>query len=312
MSRQHRKRDKRPTDPFKPLGNETRLEILRTLYDHRQTVSVTSDQLPYSTLRERVGVEDKGNFNYHLRQLREQFIEEGPDGYRLTFAGFEIAKVIDMDAWRSHEERGPVSLANGYGGDGAEEAGMVGVVSGETDSNHDTSLTAVYEDSVVKIRRGEATLFAHAVRPAGAAGREMSALLEVASTLWRHTIEQILEGICPYCHTTVERSLTIESDGPWEYSFAANCPECGSLGGSHVGTALLNHPAVVSFYWDHGIDVRDRRFWEFSFIGDEAVTVLDEEPLELRIDLELDGDQLAVVIDDDVCVVDTDRSGSLV
>ncbi|AHG00791.1 hypothetical protein HALLA_07880 [Halostagnicola larsenii XH-48] len=310
MTRQHQKRDERPVDPFKSLGNETRLEILRALYEHRQTAAVTGDRLPYSTLRERVGVGDKGNFNYHLRQLREQFVEEGSEGYRLTFAGFEIAKVIDIDAWRSHEERGPVPVGDVGEGDGAADTGTSSANTETPGETLDASMTAVYEDSIVKINRGETPLFAHAVRPVGAADREMSDLLDVASTLWRHTIEQILEGICPYCHTTVERELTIGPDGPWEYSFSAKCPECGPLGGSHVGTVLLRHPAVVSFYWDHDIDLRNRRFWEFSFIDDEAVTVLDAEPLELQIVLELDGDQLAVTIDDDAHVVDTKRSSS--
>lgn len=310
MTRQHRKRDERPVDPFKSLGNEIRLGILRALYEHRQTASTTGDQLPYSTLRERVGIEDKGNFNYHLRQLREQFVEESAEGYRLTSAGFEIAKVIDIDAWRSHEERGPVPVGDASVGSGTSDTGTTHSDTDASDETPDASMTAVYEDSIVKINREETSLFAHAVRPVGAADREMSDLLDVASTLWRHTIEQILEGICPYCHTAVERSLTIGSDGPWTYSFTAECPECGPLGGSHVGSVLLTHPAVVSFYWDHDIDPRNHRFWEFSFIGDEAVTVFDEEPLELRIDLELDGDTLAVRIDDDAYVIDTKRSRS--
>ncbi|SFS69363.1 winged helix-turn-helix domain-containing protein [Halostagnicola kamekurae] len=308
MTSQHRKRDERPVDPFKSLGNETRLEILRALYEHRQTASATGEQLPYSTLRERVGVEDKGNFNYHLRQLREQFVEEAAEGYRLTFAGFEIAKVIDIDAWRSHEKRGPVPVGDASEGNAAGDTGAPPADTEASGETPDAPMKAVYEDSIVKIERGETTLFAHAVRPVGAADRNMSDLLDVASTLWRHTIEQILEGICPYCHTTVERSLTIGSEGPWEYSFAVECPQCGPIGGSHAGTALLTHPAVVSFYWDHDIDLRNRRFWEVPFIGDEAVTVLDEEPLELRIDLELDGDTLAVILDDDARVVDTKRS----
>lgn len=301
----------RPEDPFKALGNETRLEIIRILYDRMQDAGggFGGAALPYSELREAVGIEDKGNFNYHLRQLDGQFVADGEDGYRLTFAGFEIAKVIDIDAWRSHESLGPVVLESGADserGDDADDPADTDPAAADPEP-----LTATYEDSVVTIARGETPLYAHAVRPAGGADREMNleALLDVASTLWRHTIDRILEGVCPYCHATVERSLEVadETDRHWTYSFSATCTECGSLGGSHVGIAALTHPAVVSLFWEHGIDVTERRVWTLPFVDDDAVTVVDEDPLRLRVDVELEGDRLEVVIDDAVRVVDTER-----
>ena len=305
MSRQNYHSDRttfeRPEDPFKALGNETRLEILRVLYQRMQETGSGPHgaTLSYSELREAVGVEDKGNFNYHLRQLDGQFVDgaDGDDGYRLTFAGFEIAKVIDVDAWRSHEPRGPAVLEDGDDGEGGTEP-----------------LTATYEDSVVTVERGDDPLYAHAVRPAGAADRDMDLeeLLDVASTLWRHTIERILEGICPYCHATVERSLEVDAEAEhWSYSFGATCTECGPLGGSHVGIAALTHPAVVSLFWDHGIDVTDRRVWTLPFVDDDAVTVVDENPYRLRVDVECGGERLEVIVDESVRVVETNwRDGS--
>ncbi|MEY7848612.1 ArsR family transcriptional regulator [Natrarchaeobius sp. A-rgal3] len=300
----------RPVDPFKSLGNETRLEILRVLYDRTRGSNARDATVSYSTLREAVGVRDKGNFNYHLRQLDGQFLERGTtatgtrtgdesadeDGYRLTFAGFEIAKVIDMDAWRSHDPRGPVVLEDC---DDDDRAG----------SRRTEPLKAVYEDSVVELRRSETTLYAHAVRPTGAAdrGMRMDALLDVTSTLWRGTIERILEGICPYCHARVDRSLEPDGSGYWRHSFTASCPECGPLGGSHVGVVLLVHPAAISFCWERGIDLTERRFWTLPFIDDDAVTVVSEEPRRLRLDVELEGDRLEAVVDDAVTVVEVDR-----
>ncbi|RQG97861.1 winged helix-turn-helix domain-containing protein [Natrarchaeobius chitinivorans] len=326
----------RPAEPFKSLGNETRLEILRVLYERTRGSGSWESAVSYSDLREAVGVRDKGNFNYHLRQLDGQFVEDadgtGDDsgGYQLTFAGFEIATVIDMDAWRSHEPRGPVALEIGADGgvdradegetdddsiDGGgetegDDSGVDG--GGATDEHEPEPLTAVYEDSVVELRRGDDTLYAHALRPAGAAdrGMEMDALLEVASTLWRQTIESILEGICPYCHATAERSLEPEDVGHWTHSFTASCSNCGSLGGSHVGVVLLVHPAAVSFCWDHSIDVTDRRFWTLPFVDDGIVTVADEEPRRLRLAVELDGDRLEALVDDSVTVTDTVRHGA--
>lgn len=276
------------TDPFATLSDETRLEIVRALYEARTADGAGG--LSYSRLRERIGMADKGNFNYHLGKLRGEFVEKCEAGYRLTFAGFEIAKVIRIDAWTDHEPRGPVALDERVEGE---------------------PLTAAYEDSVVTVRAGEEgrPLFAHAVRPVGAAARETDELLEVASRLWRHTSEQILEGICPYCQTSVDRSTEIAEEGPWTYVYGATCPECGPLGGSHVGAAVADHPAVVSFYWEHGIDVRARRIWELPFVDDEAVVVLEEEPLSLGVDVRYGDDVVRVTVDDAARVVDTERRG---
>ncbi|WP_231990820.1 winged helix-turn-helix domain-containing protein [Natronobacterium gregoryi] len=281
----------RPADPFKALGNETRLEILRVLYDRGQANGEpTTTVTPYSELRGAVGIEDKGNFNYHLRQLDDRFLERDDDGYRLTFAGFEIVKVIDLDAWRSHEPCGPTTIAD--------------------DADESAPLTAVYEDSVVQIRRGDETLYAHAVRPAGAADRglELPRLLEVAATLWRHTVEQFLAGICPYCQATVERSVTVNDEGDgdtsWTYTFDASCVECGPLGGSHVGVVPITHPGVISFCWARGVDVTERPAWELPFVDDTAVTAVAEDPVELRVDVELEGDRLAMFVDENATILD--------
>ncbi|ELY94356.1 hypothetical protein C482_18647 [Natrialba chahannaoensis JCM 10990] len=330
---------KRPADPFKSLGNETRLEILRVLYDHLQSSSREAT-LSYSTLRSEVGVEDKGNFNYHLRQLDGLFVERGSgteteaatstgsgtgsdtgtettadtdsstntdsstDGYRLTFAGFEIAKVIDVDAWRSHEPCGPVVLDNPR-----DDC----VDTGRNDTHDDPTaqhpLTATYEDSVVEIRRGDDLLYAHAVRPTGAAARGMAVdeLLDTASTLWRHTVEQLLETICPYCHAPIERTLEYTPNRHWEHTFSANCNECGSLGGSHVGIVAITHPAAIAFCWEHGLDLTSTRVWNLPFVDDNAVTVLNDEPRRLRLTIEFESARLKLVVTDDVRVVDTER-----
>ncbi|OIB56365.1 winged helix-turn-helix domain-containing protein [Natrialba sp. SSL1] len=317
----------RPADPFKPLGNETRLEILRVLYDHLQSASREAT-LSYSTLRSEVGVADKGNFNYHLRQLDGLFVERGDktetttdthsssnsdsrtstdsslDGYRLTFAGFEIAKVIDVDAWRSHEPCGPVVLED-------PRENPVETSTNETDDEPTAQdpLTATYEDSVVEIRRGDDLLYAHAVRPTGAAARGMAVdeLLDTASTLWRHTVEQLLENICPYCHAPIERTLEYTPDRRWEHTFSANCDECGSLGGSHVGIVAITHPEAIAFCWDHGLDLTSTRVWSLPFVDDDAVTVLSDEPRRVRLDIEFETVRLELVVNDDVRIVDTER-----
>jgi citrate synthase len=73
------------------LSHPVRLEILFAL--------VRADgPLDYSSLRAAVSVEDKGQFNYHLRQLRGQFVADRDDGYAPTPAGRSAVRTLATDA----------------------------------------------------------------------------------------------------------------------------------------------------------------------------------------------------------------------
>jgi len=80
-----------PAEAFAVLGDETRLDILRTLAD-------ADEPLAFSSLRERAGVRDSGRFSYHLRTLCEYFVRETPEGYELGHAG---TRVLDASGARS-------------------------------------------------------------------------------------------------------------------------------------------------------------------------------------------------------------------
>jgi len=77
------------------LANPHRLEILLAL--------VRADgPLAYSSLRAATSVADKGQFNYHLRQLRGRFVADGDDGYAPTPAGRAAVRTVLTDA-RLHD-----------------------------------------------------------------------------------------------------------------------------------------------------------------------------------------------------------------
>lgn len=76
-----------PDDAFSVLGNETRMEIIQELAD-------ASDRLPFSELRDRVGVSDSGQFNYHLDKLVGHFVEDTEDGYGLRRAGERVIEAV--------------------------------------------------------------------------------------------------------------------------------------------------------------------------------------------------------------------------
>ena len=69
------------------LSAPNRLEILLAL-------ARADTPVAYSTLRNVTDVDDKGQFNYHVRQLRGEFLEQGEDGYALTDAGSGLVRTV--------------------------------------------------------------------------------------------------------------------------------------------------------------------------------------------------------------------------
>lgn len=84
-----------PTEPIREegiealeaLGNEHRIAILRTLAE-------TNGPLSFSELRKRVGIDDTGRFNYHLKELLGRFVRETDEGYQLGYAGERVVVAV--------------------------------------------------------------------------------------------------------------------------------------------------------------------------------------------------------------------------
>lgn len=74
------------TDVFGVLSNSTRLEILASLHDQSEPIS-------YTELRESISITDKGQFNYHLRQL-DQCVQSRDGRYMLTERGEKLVTEI--------------------------------------------------------------------------------------------------------------------------------------------------------------------------------------------------------------------------
>jgi len=72
-----------PEDAFSLVANETRMDVLKALWE-------ADGPRSFSALRERVGVRDSGQFNYHLGKLVGHFVRKTADGYRLSLDDREL------------------------------------------------------------------------------------------------------------------------------------------------------------------------------------------------------------------------------
>jgi predicted RNA-binding Zn-ribbon protein involved in translation (DUF1610 family) len=284
-----------PVGSFETLGHELRLAIVEELAARQRASAWRPEPASFADLRTAVGADDSGRFNYHLNELVGSYVRRTDEGYVLSPAGYEVSSAV-LGGSHANAEVGPV----------------------EGSLDHDcpvcgTTLRGHYEDGYLSILCPEdGYLFGNTVPPAGAVGRDVGTIAALAERDIRRTVEDAVDGVCPECYGDVETVLPADGPPPTEEAYRSEDAvyarfECGRCGLSFAGNAagiVLDHPAVVAFHHDHGVDVRDRSYVE---VEDAVETVVSEDPPRTRVELSLDDERLVVTLDGDAGVVDTDR-----
>jgi len=268
---------------FELLSNETRLSVLRALFD-------APEPLSFSALNDAVGTSDSGQFNYHLDRLRDVFIRKTEDGYELTAEGTDVVGSLLAGPYTKTVEADPVPVD-------AECPYCDGTLAGLFDDDHVRVACRDCDRNVISLAVPPGT-FEH--YPRGEWPR-------VAEQWTRQEFESAHRGFCPICHGPVRSR--VGTDLPEVYDvFAAGisyaCRRCGEVRQANVAACLLWYPAVVAFYHDRGIDVDRRPIWEFEWAVRPTAEVRSEEPLRVAVPIEHDGDRLTLVVDEQAEVVE--------
>lgn len=306
------------TETFKLLSDETRLAILLALwesYDPRDT----DNTLSFSDLYDRVGVRDSGNFTYHLNKLTDHFIEEINNGYKLRNAGLKMVQAV-------------------IAGRGLQETRLAATEVALTCYRCNAPVEIRYEaehlyhictecvgntGSTFAGERPVGTLMKFDFDPSGLANRTPEEVFVACSVVSLREFGLLVRGLCPECSGPVEDSLHIceaHHMSPGEV-----CPNCGTRDEIRVGyvcsvckhgdsypvhAAIYDHPAVVGFCHEHGIentyDLADAtacsRLWDNLLAREYAL--VSEEPVRIRITIPGDGEQLELTLDRDLGVID--------
>lgn len=294
-----------PDDAFSVLGNRTRMNIVRALADAGQP-------LPFSDLRERVGVSDSGQFNYHLDQLTGHFLEQRDEGYVLTRAGERVIEAVLSGAVTQAPELGP-SLT----GDSCQFCGgPVGVTYGEEQVTvYCTACTGVYGAAIGPENHGHlGTLF---LPPAGVKDRSPAELLQAARIWGGLATMAAVSGVWPRCSAPIEDSVDVcedhdPTDGDCEQChsrYAASvrfeCTNCSYEQSGAFGVQLLTHTALLGFLTDHGINpVIPSSHAAIGVVTSYREEIVSAEPFEARFTFSADEDALTVTVDDDFSVVE--------
>lgn len=298
-----------PDDAFGVLGNEIRMDIL-------QTLGAAEGPLPFSELRERVGVRDSGQFNYHLDQLNGHFVIASDDGYQLQRAGERVIEAVLSGAVTEAPVLDPTPIEMACWQCGAPiEVGYrqehVGIFCTECEGTYGNEPTTQQKGGPTdRGRLGHVRL-----PPAGVRGRAPKDVLEVAS-IWSSTDALTMaKGVCPRCSAVVEHSVRACGDHDTSKGRCEQCDrrvatlievQCTNCIYEQSGVFmlyLLARPEVRIFLLDHDVDP-----WSvdrFSLSYDEDIRSTD--PFEAAFTFTIEGDVLTLTVDDDLSIVNVNR-----
>lgn len=298
-------------DAFALLGNETRMGILRALWDERDPFVPTADYaLSFTELRERVGAADPGRFNYHLNLLVDEFVRRTESGYVLRPKTIMVlrAAVIRSDIGVTRLAPTPTDDPCPFCGADVEV-----LYADEQLVVRCTECPGVYEredaprGTLVRSQR---------FPPTGIEGRSGQEIWEAIIDHSAAAMTAFLRGVCHECAASTTSSVSVcpdhETDGICEQCGSTQaaigtiqCDTCGAAWRGQAWLPALTHPEVIGFFHDHGFDADGGLTLDmYRELLMSPGTVGSIEPLRLEKSVELDGDELTVIVDDALTVVD--------
>lgn len=277
-----------PSDLFQLIGQPARTAILQALLEQRRDAEEPS--LAFTELRRAAGITDNGRFNYHLGKLVGSLVARTDDGYRLSSFGFRLIAPLASGAYDPDADPAPLPVPGECHDCGAAltvrpEEGVLQVI---CDNDHVINHGLIGYPGVVSDRSPEDAVMA----------------LALLST---SMIEQGVAGVCPLCHGLTDGEF-VEDTAEGGFAYLAPCENCGNRFATTAGGCVVSHPAVVSLFDDHGIDVRRRVPWTLPFRQLGAETVVSENPLRLQVTVGVNLDEsLSVTLARDGSVTSLER-----
>ncbi len=299
-------------EAFAILGNETRLEVLRTLWEAEGPCS-------FADLRRKVAPGDKGNFSYHLGKLTGHFVRKTDEGYVLRFAGEQVVRAVLAGTITSDPSIPPDTTS--------ERCLYCG-----------GTVEMVYDEEVISVRctdcggalgdgYPDGTYMHYEFPPAGLVGRGREEIIDAAHVLYDSKIAPMMKGVCPECagriavshdvcpdHETGDSGLCPECDTRYEVWSRYECENCLYSRRTVMWFAALNHPAVIAFFHRRGLDekvpLRKLTSDNARFVRDITETAVETDPYRFRVTVPVDGDTLVVSLDENLDILSVDHGAS--
>lgn len=303
------------TDAFELLSNDTRLSILVALWAAYEP-GLHENGVSFSELYDAVKMQDSGNFTYHLDKLTGHYVTETDGGYTLTAAGMKIVRAIIAGTGFEDARIPPTQLDYPCPRCGASEL----QVQYQDGAVYTTcrACAGIFDDD-----SPHGTVAVWEFDPAGLDERKPEELRAAGGIKNRHCFRMMREGVCPECSGVTEESLQLCQDHAPEPD--GSCPNCESpdsvrvryictvckyTNEAPVELIVANHPAVLSFYYDHGVDTRligggpDNHDDVVRVIRAASHTLVSTAPVRIRVSVPCRGDELQLTLDGSLAVTD--------
>ncbi len=298
---------------FQLLSDETRLEILRVLWDAHDPADGTP--MRFAELRDRVGVGDPGRLNYHLNELADHFVRRTEDGYELMDSGKRMVRMLLSGTAIDDPEVEPVAvdISCWYCGGQPEWSYRDGWRYLEC-TDCDARCVDTFAPGVIS-----KTEFP----PSGLRGRTPNEIND-ADRIWgTHRRASVMDGVCPECAGDMPvTSVDVCDDHrpDWdEYQFCEGCGSIFRMLVTHVCEGCkyrwqmptlfypTRQPAVVAFYYEHGVEFDLATHEQRARLLGFEEELLSEDPLRIRISVPVADEALRLTYDERMEVVDVSR-----
>lgn len=300
-----------PGEAFALLGNETRVDILRVL-------GAADEPLPFSTLRERVGIQHGQEFPYHLDKLVDHFVGQRDGGYALRPAGRRVVEAVLSGTLTQDQsiERQAVNLSCWYCGAHQIEvdyrAEIVTLYCTKCGGSYGSSSPSYGGDAPA----GQDRLGAINFPPAGVQDRPPVEVAQAALVRYMRELESTVAGVCPRCAARAERTVVVcENHDPncggcdacdRRYALAVNteCTNCVlERAETLLGLHLLATPEMRMYLLEHGIDPIAPCYERvFDLVSPYEEDIQSIDPLDARITFGAEGDEITLAIDEELSV----------
>jgi ssDNA-binding Zn-finger/Zn-ribbon topoisomerase 1 len=307
--------DSETIEAFRLVGDETRLAILLALWDAYDRPDAADNALSFSALFSRVQYNDRGNFRYHLRQLEGQYVRRtNDDKYELRHTGLKLVQTVISGAGVRDTEVKRAEIDRT-----CELCGTQTAIRYEDGIAFHVCTNCEGKTSIQEFPNGY--LNSVAFPPAGVPDREPDELIAAAEIVAYRKMRTMFQGVCATCSGPVTARLELctdhQRDGTCEHCgrkdavlAAFRCQTCKDSHAAPPSVLSVFHPAVVAFYYDHGVSIRwhAEEFDGLTLVGDYEPEfeqeIVSEEPSRVTVTISLDGDELSLTFDESVSIVD--------
>jgi DNA-binding transcriptional ArsR family regulator len=300
-------------EAFQLLSDSTRLEILQALWETYDPID--PEPMRFAELREHVGVDDPGRLNYHLNKLTTHFVHRTEEGYELREGGKRILRVLIAGTAIDEVTIEPVEIdVSCLFCDGPTEIGYEDGILSHWCTRCTARCIASYPSGL---------LSSEELPPAGLLNSSAEGVYRSNRVWIKHREASVMEGVCPECSGSIPvESIRVCDDHTPDPEDEEVCDECGSIFWGmvyhvcnvckflwQIPTLLYppTHPAVIAFYYDHGIEFDLASHEQRSHLLEYQEEVIAEDPLRIRTTIPLNGDELRITFDEQMSVVDVNR-----